>query len=177
MKRGLQIIGGWRKLPRLIQWRGKKFWERGGGCHNCCKPTLPHLCLTVEEHRVRLPFLAHKEKKKHTLTLIYLSTNVLPYVREAPKSRRQIWKDENERLSKHRPSSSCSKFNWFGIQLAEKIMANLLVGVINSQWKDFIAHKMQYKGTDCLGITLHRLDCHIVFCFILNAIMLQIITL
>ena len=36
---------------------------------------------------------------------------------------------------------------------------------------------MQQKGTDCLGITLHRLDCHIVFCFILNAILLQIITL
>ena len=124
-----------------------------------------------------MPFLAHKGKKKYTLTLIYLSTNVLPYVREAPKSRRQIWKDENERLSKHRPLSSCSNFNWFGIQLAEKIIANLLVGVINSQWKDFIAHKMQYKGTDCLGITLHRLDCHIVFCFILNAILLQIITL
>lgn len=31
--------------------------EVGGGCHNCCKPTLPHLCLTVEEHRGKVcPF-------------------------------------------------------------------------------------------------------------------------
>ena len=39
--------------------------EVGGGCHNCCKPTLPHLCLTVEEHRGKVcSFLAHKGKKE-----------------------------------------------------------------------------------------------------------------